>query len=299
MLSYTVYSEAGGVGKTTLTANLAVAHARAGLDVLVIPLDPQDGDLSRLLDIDQHRADSSQDNIVRHLVDRASGEFRELIREDVDHPGVDVIPEHNMLEDLADALRNEREARSGLGESFPIYTQLFRVLKENTVHEDYDVLIVDPPATSGPHLYNAIHATRNLVLPIEPSSKGEASVQGLEDLVENMEAKLDIDVGVLAAVPNGFGNTTDQRETIEDLEALGYDIPAVIGERKSMLEGCWKQQCSAFTYVREHRDRKRDHELETLAQFDEIARHIEQVGGVEAPSPPEPGSLDVRMGVTE
>ena len=39
MLSYAVYSEAGGVGKTTLTANLAVVHAKAGLDVLVVSLD--------------------------------------------------------------------------------------------------------------------------------------------------------------------------------------------------------------------------------------------------------------------
>ncbi|MEF8825353.1 MAG: ParA family protein, partial [Halapricum sp.] len=30
MLAYSTYSEAGGVGKTTTAANLAVAHARAG-----------------------------------------------------------------------------------------------------------------------------------------------------------------------------------------------------------------------------------------------------------------------------
>ncbi len=43
MLAYSTYSEAGGVGKTTTAANLAVAHARAGLKPLVIPLDPQEG----------------------------------------------------------------------------------------------------------------------------------------------------------------------------------------------------------------------------------------------------------------
>ncbi len=45
MLTYSTYSEAGGVGKTTTAANLAVAHARAGLKPLVVPLDPQDGEL--------------------------------------------------------------------------------------------------------------------------------------------------------------------------------------------------------------------------------------------------------------
>ncbi len=41
MLAYSTYSEAGGVGKTTTAANLAVAHARAGLKPLVVPLDPK------------------------------------------------------------------------------------------------------------------------------------------------------------------------------------------------------------------------------------------------------------------
>lgn len=69
MLAYTVYSEAGGVGKTTLAANLAVAHARAGLEPLVVPLDPQDGDLSRLFGVDDDRADGDVDTLVRHMVD--------------------------------------------------------------------------------------------------------------------------------------------------------------------------------------------------------------------------------------
>ena len=58
------------------------------------------------------------------------------------------------------------------------------------------------------------------------------------------------------------------------------------------MEGCWMQQCSAFRYVREFRDRQRDYELDTLAQFDQIARHLEEQAGIEAPNPPEPGDLD-------
>lgn len=36
MLTYTTYSEAGGVGKSTLAANLADAHTQQGRDVLAI-----------------------------------------------------------------------------------------------------------------------------------------------------------------------------------------------------------------------------------------------------------------------
>ncbi|WP_435320956.1 ParA family protein [Haloarchaeobius sp. TZWSO28] len=290
MLSYAVYSEAGGVGKTTLTANLAVAHARAGLDVLAIPLDPQDGDLSYLFDTDHDRSKSDVDTLVHHLVGRGKGDFEDLIKS-VEH-GVDIIPEHNRLEDLGEALRKEQEARSDFGESFPMWTQLQRVLREAEVHKDYDVLIVDPPASSGPHLYNALDATRNLVIPVEPSGKGQASVSGLDDLVTNLEDQLEINIGVLAAVPNRFKGTKDQDEIIAEVKEQGFNVPVIFRDRTSLLEGCWRQKCSAFTYVREHRDRQRDYEIETLAKFDELARNLEQQGGIEAPNAPEPGSLE-------
>ncbi|MFD1588485.1 ParA family protein [Halorientalis brevis] len=289
MLSYAVYSEAGGVGKTTLSANLAVAHARAGLDVLVVPLDPQDGDLSHLLDVDQNRADSEIDTLVHHLVGRGIGDFTDLIQ--TAEQGVDIIPEHNRLEDLGETLRKEREARSDFGESFPMWTQLQRVLREAEIHKQYDVLIVDPPASSGPHLYNALDATRNLVLPVEPSGKGQASVDGLNDLVSNLEEQLEINIGVLAAVPNRFKGTTDQEEIVSEIEAQGFDVPVTMRDRTSLLEGCWKKKCSAFRYVQEHRDRQRDYELETIAKFDKLARHLESEGGLTAPNPPEPGEL--------
>jgi cellulose biosynthesis protein BcsQ len=285
MLAYSTYSEAGGVGKTTTAANLAVAHARAGLKPLVVPLDPQDGDLSRLFGVDGQRTEPV-DNLVRHMVRRPKGAFSDLIRT---VEGVDIVPEHNMLSDLGEYLQREKDQSEAMGEAFGIHAQLLRVLREADVPDTYDVLICDPPATEGPHLYNAIHATRSLVIPIEPSAKGRAAVEGLESLVAGLQDQLDVSVGVLAAIPIGFKDTRDQRTILEEID---YPIPEIIGERASLMEGCWMQQCSAFRYVREFRDRRRDYELETLAQFDRIARHLEQEVGIEAPNPPEPGDLD-------
>jgi cellulose biosynthesis protein BcsQ len=285
MLAYSTYSEAGGVGKTTTAANLAVAHARAGLKPLVVPLDPQDGDLSHLFGVDADRTESV-DNLVRHLIRRPKGEFDDLIRT---AEGVDIVPEHNMLSDLAEYLQREKEQAEAMGEAFGMYAQLLRVLQEAGVPNEYDVLICDPPATEGPHLYNAIHATRSLVIPVEPSAKGRAAVKGLESLVAGLEDQLGVDVGVLSAIPIGFKDTRDQRTILNEIE---YPIPEVIGERASLMEGCWMQQCSAFEYVREHRDRRRDYEVETLAQYDRIARYLESEVGLEAPNPPEPGDVD-------
>jgi hypothetical protein len=128
-----------------------------------------------------------------------------------------------------------------------------------------------------------------LVIPVEPSAKGQASVAGLESLVAGLADGLDIDIGVLAAVPTAFKDTRDQKQVLEDLDV---PTPIVIRERTSLMEGCWRQQCSAFTYVADHRDRIRDYEVDTLAKFDELARYLEREGGIEAPDPPEPGVID-------
>jgi cellulose biosynthesis protein BcsQ len=280
MLTYTPVSEAGGVGKTTTAATLAVSHARAGHDVLAIDLDTQNGSLTYLFGPEYDRGDTQIDNLVRHLVGRPKGGFQDLAHE-VEH-GVELIPSHNMLEDLHEFLLNEKNQAEKLGESYSMYHQLHRVLREANVRDEYDVVIVDSAGKAGPILYNALVAVRNVVIPFEATAKGQESIEGLDDLVEGLESSIGVDVGVLAVVPIGYKNTRDQREILGELRESGFPVPVVIGERGSMMEGCWKQQCSPYTYIEQYRDRKRDYELDTLDQFDDLARHLEREAGLEA-----------------
>jgi cellulose biosynthesis protein BcsQ len=281
MLTYTPVSEAGGVGKTTTAATLAVSHARAGHDVLAIDMDTQNGSLTYLFGPDYNRRDPQNDNLVRHLVGRPKGDFQDIIYE-VEH-GVDLIPSHNMLEDIHEFLLNEKNQAEKLGESYSMYHQLHRVLQEANVRENYDVIIVDSAGKAGPILYNALVAVRNVVIPFEATAKGQESIEGLDDLVDGLEENIEVDVGVLAVVPIGYKDTRDQREILAELRESGFAVPVVIGERGSLMEGCWKQQCSPYVYVEKHRDRKRDYELDTLEQFDELARHLEQEVGLKTP----------------
>ena len=281
MLTYTPVSEAGGVGKTSTAATLAVSHARAGYNVLAIDMDTQNGSLTYLFGPDYNRGDPSVDNLVRHLVGRPKNDFPDLAHR-VEY-GVDLIPSHNMLEDIHEFLLNEKDQAEKLGEAYSMYHQLHRVLREANVREKYDVIIVDSAGKAGPILYNALVAVRNVVVPFETTAKGQESIEGLDDLVNGLEANVDVDVGVLAVLPIGYRNTRDQREVLGELRESGFPVPVVIGERGSLMEGGWKQQCSPYRYVEEHRDRKRDYELDTLDQFDELARHLEREANLETP----------------
>jgi len=274
MLSYTIYSEAGGVGKTTLAASLATAHADHGRDVLTIDLDPQQGSLTYLLGVDAPRDDGDADNIARHLIDRPLGSFDDII--EASEAGFDIIPNHDMLENLPNLLTIAEEMAEDLGEHFAPNERLFEVLVDAGIMNDYDTLIIDPPATAGPHLYNAIHATRSLVVPVEPTGKGMQSVEGLEDVVLNLSESLDIEIGVLAVIPNGVGSTTDQAKYLKQIRDLGFDAPVAIAERSSLFEGCWDKQYPPAHYVEEVRSAY-DYEEETLSQLDSLAGHVEEV----------------------
>ena len=276
MLTYTTYSEAGGVGKTTLTANLADAHTQQGRDVLVIDLDPQEGSLTYLLNIPSARDDDTADNIARHLIDQPKGDFRDLIHET--QYGFDAVPSHNMLERLPGLLTRAQAMADDLGEEFVPNDRLRQVLSDADISKEYDTIIVDPPATAGPHLYNAVSATCSLVLPVEPTGKGLQSIDGIEDIVRGLEDTLDFDVGVLAVVPNGISGTLDQEQYLEEIRELGYDAPIAFRDRSALFEGCWDERCTAFHYVGYHRSRRRDYEVETLDKLRDLAAHIQEVG---------------------
>lgn len=281
MLTYAPVSEAGGVGKTSIAASLAVSHSRAGYDVLAIDMDTQNGSLTYLFGPDYDRGDPEVDNIVRHLVGRPKNDFLDLTIEV--EQGIDLIPSHNMVEDLHEFLLNEKKQAEKLGEAYSMYHQLQRVLREADIRDEYDVVIVDTAGKAGPVLYNALVAVRNVVIPFEVTAKGQESIEGLDDLVDGLEESIGVDIGVLAVVPIGFKDTRDQREILNELRESGFPVPVVIGERGSLMEGCWKQQCSPYRYIENHRNRKRDYELHTLDQFDELARQLEHEMGLETP----------------
>ncbi|WP_331232415.1 ParA family protein [Natronorarus salvus] len=290
-ITYTVYSESGGIHKTTWTANLAEAHARQGFDVLVIDLDHQAANLTYLFDVDKGRDDPDADNLVRHVLGRPNGDFEDLIHSTDE--GIDVLPAHDMLEEFTVLLLQRERFEDKMGDGFNRYEQLYNVLwKETNVQKDYDVIIIDPNARAEILLYNAIYATRTLVAPSKPAGKGNKSLDGLSGLFESMSENLGIEVGVAAVILSGVGATSTHNRYGDQMEEE-YGIAASIGKRESMMDEMWDAQGSAFKVVEEgwHNGEKgtrrlREREVESLETILEIADHLTTEFGVEPPKGP-------------
>ncbi|MDG5761678.1 ParA family protein [Natronococcus sp. A-GB1] len=293
MITAVVYSESGGTFKTTTTANLAVSLERMGLDVCAIDLDPQEGNLTTLFDVGEHRSDPDADNLVKHVLEMPDGAFEDLI--ETSDEGVDVIPSHDMLGDFTSNLEQKIAYETGMKnmtkEEFPRYELLYDLLwNEQQLHEQYDAVLIDPNARAEDLLYNAIYAMRTLVAPVKPAGKGNLSLDGLEELVTNMETQLGIEVGLSCVVPSGVGQTNAHQQYSKRFKNTdNYATPVAIPDRESLMDTMWEARGSAYKVLEERwktfekdgemvsepgQRRIRDRELETARDIYELAAFI-------------------------
>ncbi|WP_144905855.1 ParA family protein [Halobellus captivus] len=293
MITAVVYSESGGTYKTTMTANIAVALERMGQNTLVLDLDPQEGNLTSLFDVGSNRSNPDADNLVKHILDMPDGEFSNLIETTAE--GVDIIPSHDMLGDFTSNLEQKISYETGMQnmsrEEYPRFELLYDLLwNKQQLQKQYDAILIDPNARAEDLLYNAIYALRTLIAPVKPAGKGNLSLEGLEELVGNMESQLDIEVGLSCVVPSGVGQTNahqQYQQQFQDTEA--FATPVTIGNRESLMDAMWEARGSAFKVVEErwktfeqegemrsepgHR-RIRDREVETLRDLYTLAHFI-------------------------
>ena len=293
MITAVVYSESGGTYKTTMTGNLAVALQRMGLDTLMVDLDPQEGNLTSLFDVGENRSNPDADNLVKHILDMPDGEFDDLI--ETTEEGVDIIPSHDMLGDFTSNLEQKISYETGMQnmsrDEYPRFELLYDLLWEKEqLHEEYDAILIDPNARAEDLLYNAIYALRTLVAPVKPAGKGNLSLEGLEELVQNMETQLDIEVGLSCVVPSGVGQTNAHQQYQQQFqETEAFATPVTIGNRESLMDAMWEARGSAFKVVEEQwktykkdgemvsepgQRRLRDRELDTLQKLYQLAWFI-------------------------
>jgi len=293
MITAVVYSESGGTYKTTMTANLAVAFERMGLDTLVLDLDPQEGNLTSLFDVGSNRSDPEADNLVKHILEMPDGDFHDLIETTAE--GVDVVPSHDMLGDFTSNLEQKISYETGMKNmsraDYPRFELLYDLLwNTQELQTEYDAVLIDPNARAEDLLYNAIFALRTIVAPVKPAGKGNLSLDGLDELVGNMERRLDIEIGLSCVVPSGVGQTNAHQQYLRQFEDTAeFATPVTIGNRESLMDAMWEAKGSAFKVIEERwktfeRDgrmvsepgtrRVRDREIETLRGLYELAHFI-------------------------
>ena len=272
MQAYTIYNRAGGQAKSVLTRDLAAAHAEQGQKVLIIDLDAQKGSVTNFYDLDYNKNDGSADRLTLHIIDRPAGEFEDLIYSA--EPGVDIIPGHEELNDLDDILDDKEaiETRGIDGDDFDRYTELFRVLKENGVPSEYDVIICDPNAKADDAYYSALYATRNVLIPAATTPKGVASIDDVFDTATNFAEAKNINIGNLGVVATKANLQKNKHQ--RKAEELRDEHDAICYFKDlSVYDDTSDEGHSLFTHIN-GLDRVRKSQTDVLPKYRTLLAHL-------------------------
>jgi chromosome partitioning protein len=283
MLPITVYNQSGGQSKSTITRDLAAAYAELGLDVLIADFDAQNGSVSNYLGVDEDKHNPDADDLTLHLIDQGKGPFRDLIRS-VDGEGIDVIPSHkrfNRVDQRLDQHADYLEASKPPEWEYPRYERFFQVLQENDIQDDYDVMLVDPNAKADEGYYLALYATRNILIPAEPTRGGLESIAGVEDSARNFADEMDINITLSGVVPAKVN--TGKKIHKEYLAKIREQYPSpVYFKNLGAFEKAEENYESVFTQLKS--GRVRDYNADIMPKFRTLATYIFDRAGQDLPN---------------
>lgn len=196
-ISITVASGKGGVGKTTITANLGVALAQFGKDVTILDADIEMANLALLFSMEDM-------NTTLHNVLAGEAPISEAIYRGP--AGIKIIPSGVSLDGLKKADPDVLE----------------RVLDE--VIRQTEILLIDAPAGLGKSAITALAVGQELLLIVNPE------ISSMADALKTKIVGKKLGIHVLGAVLNRAGSDKTDLSTDEVQTILETKVVAIIPE---------------------------------------------------------------------
>lgn len=191
-MQHVVFNQKGGVGKSTITCNLAAISASQGLRTLVIDLDSQ-GNSTRYLLGDTAAADQPNvaeffEQSLKFVVrDKGPAEFIVHTRWE----GLDLMPSSPLL----DELHGKLESRHKIYKLRDALVQLAA---------DYDQIYIDTPPALNFYTRCALIAAQGCLIPFDCDDFSRRALYTLLDNVAEIKADHNADLAVEGIIVNQF-----------------------------------------------------------------------------------------------
>lgn len=288
MKTIAIYHNKGGVGKTTVSTNLAAAFSKKGYRTLLIDIDSQANSTfaTGLIKFQFEEDDDIRERNIYHAI--ASGDrnfIDELARESsyFNSPEIDVVPAHINLIKYQDTLTKMMASR----------TRLLGKLKR--VEDMYDLVIIDTPPSRDIYAEAALITADYLIIPSDLKPFANQGLPTVKEFITTIDesketfGKQPLEVlGVLASKISTNARYLEhsfpkQREVITTryemalMESVIYDRTALSASfNQTVIVGDieYPNPQSIFKYAEIHKNAAQTSALEFEVLADEVLSKI-------------------------
>lgn len=288
----------GGVGKTTVAANLVGALSDRSLDVLAVDADPQGNLTEALGHLDVYEAEpptlfdilldiDSRDEIASIVCE---GEEADLVPSSIDMLGssMELVAAH-----MFGVIHNDPEF-AATPEQVSVGTDVIEMMTSlvtpatvgddphgygllddaiSRIDTDYDIVVIDAPPGHNPMFKNALYAAPNLIVPATAEASSKGAVDRLFDEIAAFEADTKIEIRDQFAVVNRIRMSTNAADQmIAFLENVFDDVPVYQIPERVALSYAYDEGESIFEY---------DSEADVTNTFSEAAEYLVDSLGIE------------------
>jgi cellulose biosynthesis protein BcsQ len=197
----------GGVGKTTLTANLAAAYARIGWRILLVDLDLQASLTSLFIPGEQLQQAAENQRLIQHYFEQAAaGQAPSVIdfMRPCSEPRVELVGSADTLAYAELNLTVRWLLQPGKNDP--------RMLLRTALHGEnvrqFNLILIDCPPLLNISCVNALAAADFLLVPIVPSKSATDRVRPMIGWLRALRHNLNPDLKIIGVVANRLSRAT-------------------------------------------------------------------------------------------
>lgn len=255
----------GGVGKTTITINVAAVLAFLGFRVCIVDMDTQANASFYLQDEEKYDEDQFVDFNITHLYKHLN-ENKEITKEVVKKAIYSIKDFASFDEDPKTGFSKDKDyitldlIPSDLALDFSLrftqmqmnhYKYLDRILE--TIKDDYDFILIDTPPSHSTSVEHSLYAADKITLCSNSKKLGrrgvELTIQYIKDLSEDVEKNIEIN-GLFVTDYANQNNQSDEYNKLLTAMIMNGSSPDDVYKisRRALVETCESHYKPIFEY---------------------------------------------------